>query len=123
MDLSLNATRVVAVAVLSPNLPVGAMDDQLAAVASCLGARYGDGLSLGGLDDRGALCASRDDGEAAGAGGDVDGFTHDSCRYLRVYCPWRKGTPSLTTEREGATCVKSNYFREQFSQKRGVRGG
>lgn len=83
MDLSLGATRVVAVAILGSNLPVGAMDDQFAAVTSGLGARYGNGLSLGGLDDGGALRAGRDDGEAVGAWGNVDGFAHDSCRYFK----------------------------------------
>lgn len=81
--LTRNITGVAAVAVAGSNPPVGAVDDQLAAVASGLGAGNSDGLSLGGLDDGGALRAGRDDGEAVGAGGNVDGFAHDSCRYFK----------------------------------------
>lgn len=123
MRLAQNITGVAAVTVAGPNLPVGAMDDQLAAITSGLRARYGDGLRLRGHDDGGALRAGRDDGEAVGAGGDVDVFAHDSCRFFKVCYPCQKGTPSQTTEREVRNYVNSKYFRGRNCPRRGHGGG
>ena len=81
MDLSLDVVGVAAVAVFGPNLSIGAVNYQLAAITGCLRARYSNGLGLGWLDDRSALRAGRDDGKAVGAGGDVDVLTHINCQF------------------------------------------
>jgi hypothetical protein len=56
--LTRNVAGVVAVAVLSPNQAVAAVDDQLTAIAGSLLASGGNSLSLGGFDNGGALSAS-----------------------------------------------------------------
>lgn len=89
--LARDIARVVPVAVGGPDSPVGAVDDQFAAVADSLLAADRNGLGLRGLDNGRALGAGRDNGEAVGTGGDVDGFAHVNCRVLRGLLPLAEG--------------------------------
>ncbi len=75
--LTLDAARVMAVAIGCSDAAVRAVNDQLAAVTGGLRSGYCDGLGLRGLDDGCALSTGRDNGETVGSGGNVDVLRHD----------------------------------------------